>query len=480
MNRTLTPIAAAVAACIASTSAIPADLAQVIGRRYQPIHLESVAPSKVARSIVSEQDSSESAIGWGGPVSGQSPVSALPGTRRQDTPPPPRPFNPYKKVSLDVLNPFGPARLIKVNDFDPTRVSPSDGVPSATQPPAPSTPPDLELLFDEETAGVTRPTTPIPERRARIEPASAPQSPAAPPPPPKPGAIPQFGDLPLAVSPAMAPAPASTPPMVNVESRLSQMPPPPPDSAPQVAMSSPRNLVVRTGQNQIIEVSRFHLSRLVVPFSMPVIRTTSSADIEAKGQVLYISPQDDQPIAIHVTQDGNELQALVLTLLPKAIPPREIRISLSPEEAATVASAVTPNTEAQQWETRHPYVTTIMRLLTATAEGQVPPGYRFRRYTHEDPTVFCADPNLKISPLQIVEGHNLSLTVSSVKNVSNQDVTINELACHVPGVAAVSAYPTPFLRPGQVSELYVVNRKYPETASNRKRPSVIDPDYLRR
>lgn len=491
MNRSLTPIAAAVALCFSSTAAVPADLSSVIGRRYQPITIQGPAQTTDRQPNAGHGVDSTAGAEWSRqPASHQH----LPRTLPQDAPPAPRPFEPFRKVGFDGLNPFGPPRLIKVNDFDPTRLSPTDGV-SVSQQPAPGagTPQDLDVFVDTDVEPAPRATTPIPERRP-APPVAMPAQPAAQPVATQPiqqapAALPQFGDLPLAAAPApSAPGPVPAPAMINVDQRLAQLPPPPPSSptgdrqtqAPQVGMASPRNLVVRTGQNQIIEVARFHLSRLVVPFAQPVIRTTSSADIEAKGQVLYISPQDDQPIALHITQEGNELQALVLTLLPKSIPPREVRISLTQEEAEVARGPVTPNTEAQQWETRHPYVTTIMRLLTATAEGKVPPGYRFRRYTHGDPAVFCADPNLKISPLQILEGHNLSLTVASVKNISEQDVTINELACHVPGVAAVSAYPRPFLRPGQVSELYVVNRKYPETASSRVRPSVIDPDYLRR
>lgn len=237
-----------------------------------------------------------------------------------------------------------------------------------------------------------------------------------------------------------------------------------------------RPLTVIPGMNQIIEVSRFHLNRIVSPIRNPTVRTTSTAQLSIKGDVIYVAAVDDQPIALYVTNEDTEAIAIVLTLIPKSLPPREIRLALRDED---LPHSVGPNPSAQNWETKQPYVNTIMGLLRAAALGEVPPGYKLRRHTTKDPAVFCSDPYLRVAPVQILEGHSLSLTVSAVKNISHRDITIDELQCHLPGVAAVSAYPSPHLRPGQATELYVVNRKYPTTNPARTRPPVIDPDYFR-
>lgn len=290
--------------------------------------------------------------------------------------------------------------------------------------------------------------------------------------------LPNFSDLPIGVDsdptdPTEPSRSVQYPSSVNVPASALATP-------PHQSLVTDHNITVAAGKNQIIEVARFHLNRFVTPIQNPVIRTTSSAQVDIQSDVIYVAAVDDQPIALYITDEGNEALAIVLTLIPRAIPPREVRLSFRGEDALAIGpSAPQARPEAQSWEQRQPYVNTIMGLLRSAAGGEVPPGYRLRRHTVKDPAVFCSDPFLQVEPVQIMEGHALSLTVSAVKNISQSDVTINELQCHLPGVAAVSAYPTPFLRPGQSAELYVVNRKYVASAAPRARPSVIDPDYLR-
>lgn len=277
--------------------------------------------------------------------------------------------------------------------------------------------------------------------------------------------------------PATAPEKVALPP--------SLLPPAPPqlDNEPRVISETgvtreaieAETITVTPGVNQIITVARHHLTRVVTPIFKPAIRTSSSADIDPRGSVLYISPRDDRPIELFITQQGIEEPAIAVTLLPKAVPPKEVRLRLTDDSAINF----TANASAQNWEQEQPYVSTLRSIMRSLAQGAVPPGYALRRHTGRDPAVFCADPYLKVTPVQVVEGHNLIVTVSSAKNIAGRDITINELQCQLPAVAAVAAYPTPFLRPGQATELYMVHRRLPEKPSARSRPSVIDPDYLR-
>lgn len=234
-------------------------------------------------------------------------------------------------------------------------------------------------------------------------------------------------------------------------------------------------ITVIPGVNQLITVSRNHLTRLVTPIFQPRVRTSSSADIDPKGSVLYIKPNDDRPIELFITQKGVENPALAITLIPKAVPPKEVRLRLEDDAQLNFTS----NASAQNWEEEQPYVSTLRGIMRALAQGSIPPGYALRRHTGRDPAVFCADPYLKVTPVQVIEGHNLIVTVSSAKNIASRDITINELQCQLPAVAAVSVYPTPFLKPGQSSELYMIHRRVPDKSPSRQRPAVIDPDYLR-
>lgn len=413
---------------------------------------------------------------------------------------PPNPLRPSGTYNANTLvsSLNGPAfirvqapdvTILGDDDFDPTSLSPTsparvddllDPPPSAFAPADEPQQPQADL-FDSApiiaSPAADSELVPIPPRPRK----SADQT------PPDAGlptsAIPNFNDLPIGVDSAandQNPAPSRFPGVGSVPVSPFALTAPPLNQDSSKQLVTDQTMTVAAGTNQIIEIARFHLNRFVTPIQNPVIRTTSSAQIDIQADVIYVAAVDDQPIALYITSEGNEALAIVVTLIPKSIPPREVRLQLRPEDVIAIGpSANQARPEAQQWEQRQPYVNTIIGLLKSAASGSVPPGYRLRRHSVKDPAVFCSDPFLQVEPVQIMEGHSLSLTVSAVKNISQGDVTINELQCTLPGVAAVSAYPTPFLRPGQSAELYVVNRKYVPTQAARTRPSVIDPDYLR-
>ncbi len=264
------------------------------------------------------------------------------------------------------------------------------------------------------------------------------------------------------------------------------LPPPPPAGSERVIRDpaakpdtpstlGPETITVTPGVNQLVPISRLHLNRIVVPIYQPVIKTTSDAAIESKGSVLYVKAESDSPIAIYLSRNEDDQQAIVLTLMPSYIPPREIQITTTAEAATSFAAGAA----AQNWETEQPYVNTVRAVMRTLAQGAIPPGYQLRRHTIKDPAVFCSDPYLRITPIQVIQGANLIVTVSAIKNISTRDVEINEQSCQLPGVSAVAAFPTPYLRPGVSSELYVVHRRLDTKAPSRARPSVIDPDYLR-
>lgn len=283
----------------------------------------------------------------------------------------------------------------------------------------------------------------------------------------------------------------SAPPMPSAApAGAGPLPPPPPSGAertirdPAASLSAkndtpntlgPDVIMVTPGVNQLVPISRLHLNRIVVPIFQPVVKTTSDAAIESKGSVLYVKADSDSPIAIYLTRNEDDKQAIVLTLMPSYIPPREIQITTTADAATSFAAS----SAAQTWETQQPYVNTVRSIMRTLAQGAIPPGYQLRRHTLKDPAVFCSDPYLKITPIQVIDGANLIVTVAAIKNISSRDVEINEQSCQLPGVSAVAAYPTPYLRPGVSSELYVVHRRIDTRPPARSRPSVIDPDYLR-
>ena len=229
-------------------------------------------------------------------------------------------------------------------------------------------------------------------------------------------------------------------------------------------------ITVADASTQIIPIALNHLNRIVTPFSNPLVRTVSAAEIERRGHVLYVATGHSAPVTMFVTEAGREDVAISLTLWPRKIPPREIVLQLAPSYAMAVGPVASGN--ATEFEAQ-PYVKVIRDLMRKTAVGEVPPGYRLRARADTDPGIFCADPQLRVTPAQVIEGQRYIVTVSKVTNISANNVEIIEDRCHMPGVLAVAAFPAVFLPPGGNTEMYTVHQKIRLRNTNRSRPSLL-------
>ena len=74
---------------------------------------------------------------------------------------------------------------------------------------------------------------------------------------------------------------------------------------------------------------------------------------------------------------------------------------------------------------------------------------------------------------QFLLGHNLSVFVGVVTNISFHPVEVDEQMCGGWDVAAIAAWPKTMLEPGESTELYVAKKYQPHTTSASKRPSLI-------
>lgn len=227
-------------------------------------------------------------------------------------------------------------------------------------------------------------------------------------------------------------------------------------------------LRIRPGENQIVPVSRGHLNRIVTPFESPRLRMvdeTSSAEVHEN--VIYFATNGEAPVSLFVLPPDGEEHALSLTLIPCAIPPRELRLAL--DGPLPVAAGG----QARRWEEGQPYEDGIRALLEALALGRVPQGYGLRSLRPSDPRPACALPWLRLTPGQVVEGHRLLVVVAAARNASDAAQELTEPACAGPDVAAVAAWPRVYLAPGQETELFVVLRRPEPAAPAAVRASLI-------
>jgi conjugal transfer pilus assembly protein TraK len=250
--------------------------------------------------------------------------------------------------------------------------------------------------------------------------------------------------------------------------------------------SSREVLTVTPGRNMVVSVAGDHLNRIVTPFEKPAVNTVSKVKHQVYANAVYVSlGMDDGPAALFITEDGEEDSAISLTLEPKEIAPREVRLKLDgnfPVSAGGVGApaASQGSGKAAKWEKSQAYVDAIEQVLLRTARGEVPPGYNLRDYFNYDPQVSTRLP-VTIEPRQVLEGHSFLVVIARMTNRSSSTLVISEEAFYRPGVRAVAVWPRVRLEPKQTSELYVVHQRS-TPSSPRTRPSVLNllPGEVRR
>lgn len=241
--------------------------------------------------------------------------------------------------------------------------------------------------------------------------------------------------------------------------------------------ASPTTLIMRPGVNELIPVALGHLNRIVTPFDSPQVRTTSDAQTQIKGKVVYIATDKETPVSLYITPPGREAPALSLTLVPRRIPPREITLvmdMLSPGNQPWPQTDVV-NRKAQVWETAQPYIDSLRDLFRALALNELPQGYDIRLTRKTDRVPKCFQPGLKFDfqSGQVITGHYFTVYAGRVSSFADQPVAAIETACKTRDMVASSFWPRHILLPSEKTELFVVVRNHREEVVESQRPSLL-------
>jgi conjugal transfer pilus assembly protein TraK len=243
----------------------------------------------------------------------------------------------------------------------------------------------------------------------------------------------------------------------------------------EAASTTQQTLRVSPGVNEIIPVAQGHLNRLITPFDSPKVRTVSPATTQIEGHVVYVAPADENPVTLYVTPGDNEELALSLTLAPRRIPPREIRLTLDAEHYRKlgVLQSTSERSSATSGRLSQGYVTDIKQTFRALALMRTPRGYSLRAPLAGE-TLRCTQPDLTTTIGQTLEGRDLLVLVGTAKNSGLVPLELDERACadQQQETVAVAAWPKVWLEPGEMSELYVAIRRTPE-AETTARPSLL-------
>jgi conjugal transfer pilus assembly protein TraK len=242
-----------------------------------------------------------------------------------------------------------------------------------------------------------------------------------------------------------------------------------------------QTIQVSPGVNEIIPVAVGHLNRIVTPFDKPHVRTVSQATTQIEGNVLYVATPDETPVALYITPGETEDFALLLTLAPRKIPPREVRLTLDAvyyQKLTSLQNAAGLNGQdgkpGNPSQSSQDYVADIKAVFRALALMRTPKGYALRNPTGSE-TIHCSQSGLFTHTGQVLEGRNRVLLVSVARNTGTSPLEIDERSCADAGgdVLAVSAWPKVMLEPGEATELYVALRQTKDNDTTA-RPSLLD------
>ncbi|PHM72187.1 type-F conjugative transfer system secretin TraK [Xenorhabdus sp. KJ12.1] len=256
---------------------------------------------------------------------------------------------------------------------------------------------------------------------------------------------------------------------------------------------SRQEIIVEPGVNTLIPISMGQINRIVTPFERPTVQRLQLNDVTAtvKGNVIYVYTSSTRPVALYISEKGNESVAISLSLIPQRIAPVQATLMLSRKlNNAVVAGGTSPimyggnETKAKKWEQKDSYVETIRNILRAIALGDLPPGYalgtlgsgvnipncNFSTGTEQD--------NIRYSFKggQYINGSQFSVIVGVAQNTGPTTVTVDESLCTHPQMAGRALWSRNTLEPGQKTEAYFVLRNGQRQVSteNNARPKLTE------
>jgi conjugal transfer pilus assembly protein TraK len=238
--------------------------------------------------------------------------------------------------------------------------------------------------------------------------------------------------------------------------------------------TTPQTLQVIPGVNEIIPVAVGHLNRIVTPFDSPQVRTVSQATTQIEGNVLYVATPDETPVTLYITPGATEEVALSLTLAPRRIPPREIRLTLDAADYKKLG-ALQGQSNGQNGKfgnASQDYIAQLKTTFRALALMRTPKGYALREPAAGE-SIRCTQAGLYTRTGQALEGRDMVLLVGVARNTGATALEIDERSCTNDGeVLAIAAWPKVLLEPGEATELYVAVRR-PRDEDTTARPSLL-------
>ncbi|EOC0012245.1 type-F conjugative transfer system secretin TraK [Cronobacter turicensis] len=239
---------------------------------------------------------------------------------------------------------------------------------------------------------------------------------------------------------------------------------------------SRQEVIVEPGVNTLIPISLGQINRIVTPFERPTVQKLKRNDVQVtvEGNAIYAYTSNTSPVALYITEKGDESVAISLSLVPQKIAPVQATLMLSRKlnNASGGFSGATPimyggsETKARKWEQKDNYVETVRNILRTIALGDLPPGYALGNLGGGISIPNCNFSTGTVQDYihysfkggQLITGSQFSVIVGVAQNTGSSTVTVDESLCTHPQMAARALWSRNTLEPGQKTEAYFVLR----------------------
>ncbi|WP_338885745.1 type-F conjugative transfer system secretin TraK [Xenorhabdus sp. TH1] len=247
-------------------------------------------------------------------------------------------------------------------------------------------------------------------------------------------------------------------------------------------LDSRMTYTIHSGENTLIPISIGQPNRIVTPFPEPVVQVIkkNSIKIAKEGNVIYLTSYKNEPIAMYITNKGDESKAISLSLHPQKRPPVEATLLLTKEAnrnnphftngkyySPTSAIQGANKEKAERWEKSDTYAKTITKLLKTIALGDLPNGYEITDLKDNNVSIpnclfrtGSEQDNIQYSFKngQYIAGSRFSVIVGVATNTGPSTVLVDESLCTHPRLAARALWSNNTLAPNQKTEAYFVIR----------------------
>ncbi|MBU2959156.1 type-F conjugative transfer system secretin TraK [Paracoccus sp. 1_MG-2023] len=234
------------------------------------------------------------------------------------------------------------------------------------------------------------------------------------------------------------------------------------------------------GRTEIMPMAMGHLNRIETPFKDPMVRSASAADamtVEFDQNFVYVSVT--QPVTLFIHDKGYPDPAIVVSLVPQRIAPRQVRITLPStamrdveRHAAAIEAKNAPSKPAASQAPRantsgvrrapepRRATNTVAHLIQAYSRGELPAGFGNISLQGFEAEAFCAHSGVRFSFRQGSGiASNEYILVRGMAE-ANQTVDLNEQWCaRHPQTLAVAFAPRTQISREHPADFYVLIRR---------------------